>query len=92
MRVPLQFFWLHAVQHYLWEGSSSCYGHLFHFNQGGAGYIGSHAVLILIEEGYKVTIVDNLSRGNGRALEILESVAQPHQLFSFIVDLADVHH
>ena len=30
---------------------------------GGAGYIGSHAVKILIERGYKVIVVDNLSTG-----------------------------
>ncbi|MGL5592047.1 MAG: UDP-glucose 4-epimerase GalE [Metamycoplasmataceae bacterium] len=30
---------------------------------GGAGYIGSHAVYALIEKGYKVLIVDNLSKG-----------------------------
>ncbi|MGL5205583.1 MAG: UDP-glucose 4-epimerase GalE [Metamycoplasmataceae bacterium] len=30
---------------------------------GGAGYIGSHAVYALLERGYKVVIVDNLSKG-----------------------------
>ncbi len=30
---------------------------------GGAGYIGSHAVYSLIEKGYEVIIVDNLSKG-----------------------------
>src|SRR5690606_12644004 len=31
---------------------------------GGAGYIGSHAVLALMEAGYHVTIIDNLSTGS----------------------------
>ncbi len=31
---------------------------------GGAGYIGSHVSYLLIEKGYKVTIIDNLSTGN----------------------------
>ncbi|KAJ6293438.1 hypothetical protein OIU78_025420, partial [Salix suchowensis] len=31
---------------------------------GGAGYIGSHAAMRLLKDGYRVTIVDNLSRGN----------------------------
>ncbi len=30
---------------------------------GGAGYIGSHAVYLLIEKGYEVVIVDNLEKG-----------------------------
>jgi len=30
---------------------------------GGAGYIGSHTVRLLIERGYEVAVVDNLSRG-----------------------------
>ena len=28
---------------------------------GGAGYIGSHTVVLLVEAGWQVTIVDNLS-------------------------------
>ena len=31
---------------------------------GGAGYIGSHVVVALIDQGHKVTIIDNLSTGN----------------------------
>ena len=30
---------------------------------GGAGYIGSHTVQLLVQQGYDVTVVDNLSRG-----------------------------
>ena len=35
---------------------------------GGAGYIGSHAVKQLIEAGYHVVVLDNLSRGHREAL------------------------
>lgn len=42
---------------------------------GGAGYIGSHAVLRLVENGHQVLIVDNLSRGHREAATVLESIA-----------------
>lgn len=38
---------------------------------GGAGYIGSHASLRLIEEGHEVDIIDNLSTGCTEAIECL---------------------
>ncbi len=49
---------------------------------GGAGYIGSHASLALLDQGHKVTIIDNLSTGNS---ELIPSAA------SFIkCDIEDV--
>ena len=38
---------------------------------GGAGYIGSHAALRLLNDGHAVSIVDDLSRGNRGAVEAL---------------------
>ena len=35
---------------------------------GGAGYIGSHAAIALIDSGHKVHIVDNLSTGDIRLI------------------------
>ena len=36
---------------------------------GGAGYIGSHAVHALVEDGHHVVVVDNLSRGHREAVD-----------------------
>ncbi|MGZ8269526.1 MAG: NAD-dependent epimerase/dehydratase family protein [Burkholderiales bacterium] len=35
---------------------------------GGAGYIGSHMVLLLAERGHEVTVLDNLSSGHREAV------------------------
>ncbi|GCC52454.1 UDP-glucose 4-epimerase GalE [Chryseotalea sanaruensis] len=42
---------------------------------GGAGYIGSHAVIQLIEAGFDVIIIDNLSRSDQRLLEGLRKIS-----------------
>lgn len=57
---------------------------------GGAGFIGSHAVLRLLEDGYRVTIVDNLSRGNMGAVEQLQALfPEPGRLQFLFGDLGD---
>ncbi len=43
---------------------------------GGAGYIGSHTVVELIQAGHEVVIVDNLSNSNPEALRRLETITQ----------------
>jgi len=42
---------------------------------GGAGYIGGHAVLALLEANHPVVIVDNLSRGFSETIETLKAEA-----------------
>ena len=44
---------------------------------GGAGYIGSHAVLRLLDRGWSVTAVDNLSRGHRRPMAEIAQRARP---------------
>lgn len=57
---------------------------------GGAGYIGSHAALRLIKESYRVTIVDNLSRGNLGAIRVLQELfPEPGRLQFIYADLGD---
>lgn len=41
---------------------------------GGAGYIGSHTVVELIESGYEVVIVDNLSNSERSAVDNIEKI------------------
>lgn len=39
---------------------------------GGAGYIGSHTVLVLLEAGYEVVVLDNLCNSSAQALKRVE--------------------
>lgn len=41
---------------------------------GGAGYIGSHAVLALLEEGHQVVVLDNLCNSSAAALDHVERI------------------
>ena len=38
---------------------------------GGAGFIGSHATAYLLDQGHRVTVVDNLSRGSMQPIRVL---------------------
>jgi UDP-glucose 4-epimerase len=42
---------------------------------GGAGYIGAHAVVELVNAGYEPVVLDNLSRGSLRLLQGVEKIA-----------------
>ena len=55
---------------------------------GGAGYIGSHTVLTLIEAGYEVSIIDNLSNGKLNTIKMLRKITGAKISFSKI-DLLD---
>ena len=55
---------------------------------GGAGYIGSHTVLLLLEEGHEVHVYDNLSNSSPEALRrVAELTGHDAQLH--IGDLLD---
>ena len=41
---------------------------------GGTGYIGSHACVELIEAGYDIIVVDNLSNSSEKSLERVEKI------------------
>jgi UDP-glucose 4-epimerase len=55
---------------------------------GGTGYIGSHTAVELINEGYDVLIVDNLSNSQIEVLDGIEKITGKRPLFEKI-DLAD---
>ncbi len=41
---------------------------------GGAGFIGSHTVIKLIESGHEVVVVDNLSNSNAKVMSRIEEL------------------
>ena len=43
---------------------------------GGLGYLGSHAVVELVLQGYEITILDNLSNSNKKNLKRIEKIIQ----------------
>lgn len=55
---------------------------------GGAGYIGSHTVVELIQYGYKVVIVDNLVNSSYDAVARIEFIVK-QQVSFFQVDISD---
>ena len=62
---------------------------------GGAGYIGSHTILCLLEQGYDVVVVDNLANASmvslDRVAELagLDESARKQRLVFHNVDLCD---
>jgi len=55
---------------------------------GGAGYIGSHTCILLLEAGYDVIVVDNLVNGKEEALRRVEEITGKKLIFHK-VDLLD---
>lgn len=56
---------------------------------GGAGYIGSHTTLCLLEEGYEVVVVDNLSNSSQESIRRVEHLTQKKVIFKEL-DLLDI--
>jgi len=48
---------------------------------GGAGYIGSHALVALVEAGYQVVVLDNLVNGSVKAVKRAEKLTQNKIIF-----------
>lgn len=56
---------------------------------GGAGYIGSHTVVALLEAGRNVVIVDNLSNSSVEAVERIKKITKVDNIPFFQVDIRD---
>jgi len=55
---------------------------------GGAGYIGSHTCVELLNQGYEVVVVDNLANSNKKSLERVEEITGKKLTF-YEADLLD---
>lgn len=55
---------------------------------GGAGYIGSHTCVELLENGYDVVILDNLYNSSEKAVERIEKITGKHPAF-YNIDMLD---
>lgn len=55
---------------------------------GGAGYIGSHTCIVLLEAGYDVIIADNLSNSNSEVIDKIQKISGK-QIKFYKVDITD---
>ena len=55
---------------------------------GGAGYIGSHACVELLQSGYEIVVLDNLSNSKEKAIERVKAITGKDFKF-FKTDLLD---
>ncbi|GFG30627.1 hypothetical protein Cfor_10527 [Coptotermes formosanus] len=57
---------------------------------GGAGYVGSHSVVELLNQGFKVVVVDNLVNASSECLKRVEEITGK-EVICILVDLCDKH-
>lgn len=58
---------------------------------GGTGYIGSHTIIVLINEGYDVTVIDNLINSSEKSLQKVQEITNcdENRIRFFKADLRD---
>ena len=71
------------------EKKNLLYNEIMILVTGGAGYIGSHAVRLLLEKGERVAVIDNLFRGYREVIEVLQKKYGEGNLSFYKVDLRD---
>jgi UDP-glucose 4-epimerase len=57
---------------------------------GGAGFIGSHTVVDLLENGYRVVVVDDLSNASPKALDRVREIVGPEKAANLEFCLGDI--
>ena len=59
---------------------------------GGTGYIGSHTVVELLKNGYKVVILDNLCNSSPKVTNRILKICHPNDQLTFIKgDIGDTN-
>jgi UDP-glucose 4-epimerase len=56
---------------------------------GGCGYIGSHTIIDLLENGYDVVSIDNLSNSNQEIIKKVDQITKK-SFKNYVVDLCDI--
>ncbi len=56
---------------------------------GGAGYIGSHTCLVLLEAGHEVVVLDNLGNGSREAIRRVETLCGRNVMDFCVADVSD---
>lgn len=54
---------------------------------GGAGYIGIHTTLLLLDDGYDVVVIDNLSRSSSDSLNALKVLSGKTVPFTVLMSM-----
>ena len=58
---------------------------------GGAGFIGTHTVIELIQAGHQVVVVDNLVNSNRKSLEVVERITGVEIPFMRQISVTQIH-
>jgi len=56
---------------------------------GGCGYIGSHTVLRLLEQGEEVIVIDNLTNSSANVIEKIKQISKKKHIFFYEADIRD---
>ena len=56
---------------------------------GGCGYIGSHTVLRLLEQGEEVIVIDNLTNSSANVIEKIKQISKKKYIFFYEADIRD---